>query len=171
MRHFLHKHRELFVYFIAGVLTTIVYYMVRFTTHIFTDYSVACAATAQVVSIIFAFYINKYWVFRSKERRFKKVIVEMLKFALGRGAMFVFDLLMSFVFIELYGEEIINALQLQRLDYESAVFSIFDSFIGTSKLFYEFCIAIITSIIIVIVNYIFSKWIIFKKNNENEKGY
>ena len=93
MRKYLTKYREIIVYIIAGVLTTIVYYITRFATHIFSDNSVFCACVAQVVSILFAFFINKYWVFRSKDKSFKTMLIMAIATsidALAVGVTFAF---------------------------------------------------------------------------------
>lgn len=168
MRKYLIKYREIIVYIIAGVLTTVVYYITRFATHIFSDNSVFCALVAQIVSITFAFFINKYWVFQSKEKRFKAVLIEMIKFAFGRSAMFVFDLLMSFIFIELNKDFFIGLLHLESLGYDNPVCRLFSGFIGTPERLYEFCVTTVTQIIIVIVNYLFSKFFVFKKSRKEE---
>ena len=168
MRKYLTKYREIIVYIIAGVLTTIVYYITRFATHIFSDNSVFCACVAQVVSIIFAFFINKYWVFRSKYKSFKTMLIEMVKFAFGRSAMFVFDLLMAFIFIELNKDFFISLMHLESLNYDNFFFRLFGTFIGTPSLLYEFCVTTVTQIIIVIVNYLFSKFFVFKKSRKDQ---
>lgn len=168
MKKNLNKYREIIVYIIAGVLTTVVYYITRFATHFLSDNSVFCAGVAQVVSITFAFFINKYWVFRSKDKHFKTVLIEMIKFAFGRSAMFVFDLLMSFIFIELNKDFFISLIHLESLNYDSSLFRLFGAFIGSPSLLYEFCITTVTQIIIVIVNYLFSKFFVFKASRKEQ---
>lgn len=163
MRKYITKYREIVVYIISGMLTTIIYYITRFVMHTFSDNSVICACVAQVVSIVFAFIINKYWVFRSRDKRIKIVLIEMIKFAFGRSAMFVFDLIMSYIFIELNKEYFIDFMNINCIDYSNPFFMIFGVFAGSPSLLYEFCVTTLTQIIIVIVNYLFSKFFVFKK--------
>lgn len=158
------KYREVIVYIIAGVLTTIVYYITRFTSHIFWDNSVLCAAIAQVISITFAFWINKFWVFKKMNCNWRTLLSEISKFYSGRVIMLIFDLLMSFIFIEQFSSLFIQKLHLEELNYEFVLFRVLHTFIGSPKLLYEFVITTCVQVITIVVNYVVSKFLVFTKD-------
>ncbi|WP_369295237.1 GtrA family protein [Acutalibacter sp.] len=127
------KYRELILYVVFGVLTTLVnwvsYWLLADLLHV--DY-MAATFIAQVLSILFAYVTNRRWVFESKVRGVKGVALEMAKFFGARGASLVLDLAAMYL-----------GVTLLRID---------------DKL-----MKLISNGIIIAANYVFSKLFVFKK--------
>jgi putative flippase GtrA len=80
--------KELAAYLIAGILTTIVNFIVYYTMlFIGIDYKISNTA-AFIISVIFAFIINKKYVFLSDKSYFN----EFIKFSLGRLFTYALDI-------------------------------------------------------------------------------
>lgn len=145
------KYRELITYVIAGGLTTLVNWVVYIllVKIIGTDFKAnesvvigIYTAIAWVVSVIFAYVINKLWVFESKSLKPSVVAKEFVSFVGSRaftGAM------------EIFGIPFLIELGLNQ-----AIFNIEGAL---SKL--------IVSIIVIILNYVFSKLIVFKNSDKS----
>jgi len=86
--------REIVTYIICGVLTTIVglsssigfYYLLSLSSNAFiSNYSATISsAIAAGLAILFAFTVNKHFVFLSKDWSFRKSSKEFLQFVSGR---------------------------------------------------------------------------------------
>ena len=101
---------EVFRYLFTGVLTTIV----NFITFIICtaraigyDYKMA-TTIAWIISVAFAFFMNKWYVFDSKSVNQYKAMKEFFSFFLYRIFSLLLDLLAMFVLIEVFS--ISNAL-------------------------------------------------------------
>ncbi|MCC5894722.1 MAG: GtrA family protein [Alkalibacterium sp.] len=121
----------------VGVLTTIVNFAVFFffDTVIGISYLVANALSI-VVAILFAFYMNKKFVFKSKSADFKGLLQEFALFAGFRLSSGLYDMLSMWVLV-----------------------SFFHLNTNVSK--------ILTEVVVVLLNYAFSKFIVFRKRNPN----
>ena len=83
------KYEEIINYVIVGAMTTFVsiisYYIFRFL--IFTSntqlHVQICTVISWILAVLFAFFTNKKYVFKSKEKG-KNSIIEMFKFYLSR---------------------------------------------------------------------------------------
>jgi putative flippase GtrA len=95
-------------------------------------------AIAWVAGVVFAFVINKLWVFESKSKQAKTVIKEFVSFVVSRALTGV---------LEIFAPE-----WLIKLGLNQTIFGIKGML---AKL--------LVSIIVVILNYVFSKLIVFKK--------
>lgn len=159
------KYKEIIMYIIFGVLTTLVNWVVytvlikifggaaesqeilfnlfgrNITMKVF--YIFIANFVAWVAGVVFAFVTNKIWVFESKSWRFGLVMKELWLFILAR--------LITGV-LEWFGVPLLWAIGMDQ-----NLFGI-DGFLAK----------IIVSIIVVILNYVFSKLIIFKKKNKSE---
>jgi len=90
--------KELAAYFIAGVLTTLVNFIVYYAMLFMgIDYKISNTA-AFIISVIFAFIVNKKYVFLSD----KSYIKEFIKFSLGRVFTYVLDIGTMIVLIEVF---------------------------------------------------------------------
>ena len=90
--------KELAAYFIAGVLTTLVNFIVYYAMLFMgIDYKISNTA-AFIISVIFAFIVNKKYVFLSD----KSYIEEFIKFSLGRVFTYVLDIGTMIVLIEVF---------------------------------------------------------------------
>ena len=160
------KYKEIILYVIFGVLTTLVNWVVYALTEplfkamfhgdevMFNLFGMAITYTtfaiflanfiAWVAGVVFAFVTNKIWVFESKSWRFGLVMKELWLFVLAR--------LITGV-LEWFGVPLLVAIGLNQ-----PLFGI-DGFLAK----------IIVSVIVIILNYVFSKLIIFKKKDESPK--
>ena len=159
------KYKEIIMYIIFGVLTTLVNWVVytvlikifggatesqeilfnlfgrSITMKVF--YIFIANFVAWVAGVVFAFVTNKIWVFESKSWRFGLVMKELWLFILAR--------LITGV-LEWFGVPLLWAIGMDQ-----DLFGI-DGFLAK----------IVVSIIVVILNYVFSKLIIFKKKDKSE---
>jgi putative flippase GtrA len=119
--------KELATYIIAGVLTTIVNFIVYYAMlFIGIDYKISNTA-AFIVSVIFAFIINKKYVFLSEKSYFK----EFIKFSVGRLFTYALDIGAMIILIEMFSVS-------------------------------EYMAKLWTNILVIIANYIISKFWTFK---------
>ena len=128
------KYKEIINYLVFGVLSTIV----NFTSYylfarIFKIEEVTSSGLSWICAVLFAYITNKIFVFESKTNGVKELLVELFKFILAR------------IISGTLGDIGLFALMVK-------VLKINDMF---SK--------IVTQFIVVVLNYIFSKLIIFKK--------
>lgn len=136
IRELLEKYRELISYTFWGVMTTLVNYVVYFicTKGIKIDYLIA-NVIAWFVAVVFAFWVNKVYVFRSFGKDIKTMVREFGTFVSARILSGVLETGMLALFVE-------------TLHFNDSV------------------IKIVASVLVVIINYILSKLIIFKKQEE-----
>ena len=89
---------ELIAYFVVGVLTTIVNFIVYYALiYIGLDYKIS-NTIAFIVSVIFAFITNKKYVFLSDKSYFQ----EFIKFSFGRLFTYVLDIGTLIILIEMF---------------------------------------------------------------------
>ena len=133
MNQLLRKYKQPILYLFFGVCTTAVnivtYYI---SAHILSLSVILSTCLAWVISVIFAYLTNKWWVFESKSLRLKAVVQEFLSFTGCRLFTGACDLLIMFIFVDC---------------------------LGVNDLF----VKIASNVLVVILNYIFSKLIIFNK--------
>jgi putative flippase GtrA len=85
------KYREIITYVIAGGLTTLVNYAVYTLLTMLTPLGNSTTgltvsnAVAWVAGVVFAFAINKLWVFESKSKEVKTVLKEFVSFVISRA--------------------------------------------------------------------------------------
>ncbi len=141
------KHSEVILYIIFGVLTTVVNFVVfwLFSRLFGEKIYLVNNALAWVIAVAFAYVTNKLFVFESRSWNAKIVAREVVEFLGAR----LFSLAVEegglWIFVSLLGFDKIS------LDIASAVIS------G------QIIAKVILAVIVVILNYIFSKFIIFKK--------
>lgn len=151
MKKLWNKYHEIIMYLIFGVATTVVswatYALFTFLipTFSFLGITVENTTTSNVLSwicaVIFAFITNKVWVFNSKSWKPSVAFKELWMFVLSRLATGV---------VEWVGLPILIAIGVDQ-----TIFGV-DGMIAK----------IIVSIIVVILNYVFSKLFIFKRKKE-----
>lgn len=140
-------NRETILYLVFGVLTTVVNYVVfAILIHIFGDEAALIVNVAAfVAAVIFAFITNKLFVFESKSWAGSVLKKEIPSFITAR--------LFAFAIEELGLMFSMNVLHVEKYQ----LFGIGGVLIAK----------IILSVVVVIVNYVFSKFFIFKKPEEN----
>ena len=128
------KYKEILMYLIFGVLTTVVnivsYFLLARILHIDT---VASTVIALILSILFEYITNKIFVFESKTNTAKELLKEIISFFGCRAFTGILDVAFMYITVEVFN---LN----------------------------DMIMKIISNIVVIIVNYIFSKLIIFKKD-------
>lgn len=134
------KYKSIIAYLFWGVVTTIVNIGVFqwLSSGIHWNYEVA-TVIAWFVSVLVAYLTNKVWVFGSHYTTFRAFIVEFIKFYFYRALTLLIDIVFMYVGVTLLG---------------------FDSAIQ------QLVVKILDNVVVVIANYIFSKWLIFKSNDK-----
>lgn len=136
---------EAFKYLVFGVLTTLVYYIFMYgSLAILKNVSGKAAiseAIGQIVSIIFAFYTNKKWVF---EHESNHVFLDFLNFAAGRVIFMVLAIVLKWWFGDVHPSILMNLFHLS-FDKTMLVFSLF------------------IQILNILLNYFYSKFLVFRK--------
>ncbi len=141
------KLKELFLYGVFGVLTTILNIALYRILSGIMNHLIA-NAIAWVICVLFAFVTNKVFVFESKSFETKLVLKELAAFTAARLATGVFDELFMFVAVDL--------LKCGQMNLEAFGLTINGATIAK----------IISNIIVIIFNYIFSKLFIFAKKDK-----
>lgn len=139
------KYKELITYVIFGVLTTLVSWVTYALVVKISPSSInniiwvtISSAISWVAGVLFAFITNKLWVFESKSFAPKTVAKELVSFVAARGITGAFEVFVPSLLIKIGIDQTIFGI-------EGAV----------AKL--------IVSVVVVILNYVFSKLIVFKK--------
>lgn len=126
------KHKDILLYLIFGVLTTLVNYGVYLPLYHFAGLSAALSnALAWVAAVIFAFLTNKPMVFQSHDWHLKTLLPELGKFL---------------------GCRVFSGLA------ETAILFVAVDLLRGSGTVWK----LITSVLVVIVNYVASKLFVFK---------
>ncbi len=147
------KYREFIVYIIFGILTTVVSWGSYASFVNLCGLSVALSNfLSWICGVIFAFLTNKVFVFESKSWKVSLLIKEIIGFVTAR--------LLTGV-IEWFGVPL-----LAKASFDSIFYRIAESLSIGVKIVYTDGIysKILVSVIVVLLNYIFSKLIIFKKD-------
>ena len=130
------KYKEIIMYGIMGVLTTIVNIIVfAICEKIIGINALVSNVIAWIVSVIFAYITNKLFVFESKSFKKEILIKEIISFTSAR----IFSLLL---------EEVIIYVMIDIMNINSLIVKVF------------------SNIVVIVVNYIFSKLVIFKKKDK-----
>lgn len=129
----LKKYRELILYLVFGVLTTVVnivtYYLCK---QVGIEYQIG-NIIAWIFSVLFAFITNKIYVFESNKTDSKTLIKEISSFFSFRLLSLAMDMGCMYILVEVVAID-------------------------------DMIAKIISNIIVIVANYIFSKLFIFKKN-------
>lgn len=139
------KYREQITYLIFGVVTTLVNYIVYYFLTRWNMATGLANGIAWVVSVMVAYFTNRRWVFESKSTG-KAMVREILSFAACRIGTFVLDEILVIVGVDWLGPRIIPAKH-QRL-WELGVVKVF------------------SNVLVIVLNYVFSKIFIFKKSDK-----
>ena len=125
--------REVFTYIIAGILTTVVNLAASYLFHdIFRWNENLVTILAWIVAVAFAYIINNSWVFRSKYTGVKDEILKIVKFTAGRIFTYFVEAIPIYILIT-------------RMGYDE----------------YYWVIKFILIVIVTILNYFFSKFLVF----------
>ena len=126
------KYKEIINYLIAGVLTTIISILsYELFKNIFHIHYLISNVLSWIVAVIFAYYINRIFVFNSKTKS-KEKLKEFINFIACRIATLVIETLVMYLMVDII-----------KLNSDIA--------------------KIIAQFITIVLNYIFSKFLTFKK--------
>lgn len=131
IRALLRRHREIISYVFWGVMTTAVNYLsYTLLTELLHVHYLAGTVIAWTISVLFAYFVNKLFVFRSKDWGWK-ALRELWQMVASR----LFSLGLEMVIMWFF----VDTLHCNHL-----------------------VIKLMANVVVVIVNYVLSKWIIFK---------
>ena len=134
IRPLLHKYRELISYVFWGAATTVVNYVTYFLlTGVFQIYYLTSNIIAWAVSVLFAYFVNKLFVFQSKTWVWRVALRELWQ---------------------------MTASRLLTLGLETGILWISVDMLHQNDTITK----LVASVVVVVTNYVLSKFIIFKKN-------
>ncbi len=134
-------NREVIFYIIFGVLTTLVNIITSYVLKAFLHVEANIASTIGIIlSILFAYFTNRKWVFNSEADTIRKKLIEFFKFILGRAFTMI---------IEIVGVFLLND-----------VLHAFYNFGDNIGFLIDKCII---TVIVIILNFFISKFFAFKK--------
>lgn len=133
IRAALRRHRELVSYVFWGGMTTVVNYVTYFLLrNAFQVPLIASNVIAWAVSVLFAYFVNKLFVFQSRDWSWRVALRELWQMVAAR----VFSLGLETGILWLFVEKL---------------------------LFHEAAVKLIANVVVIVVNYVLSKFVIFKK--------
>ena len=134
-------NNELLAYLFFGIATTLVSILSRLVIYQLAHRELLATALANIIGILFAFITNDRIVFKQARQNWPRRLV---KFSLARLSTFLLDLLFTFLFVTRV-PHIIGQFVNGNLDKVNAIETV------------------LAQLLIIILNYIFSKVFIFKK--------
>lgn len=132
---------EILSYLFFGVATTIVSIFVRIVIFYLTQQELVATALGNIAGILFAFFTNDTFVFKQQRKNWFK---RLIKFTTARFITFLLDLLLTFIFVTSF-PHIIGQFVADNLNTINTIETIF------------------AQVTIIVLNYIFSKVFVFKK--------
>lgn len=152
MKNLFIKYKELISYVFFGALTTVVSVgsFKIFDSFLGERYYLLTNVISWIIAVVFAFFTNKMWVFASKTWKAKTVVKEAFSFAAAR--------LFSLGVEELGLWLLVSVIGMKTIRFTAFGFNINGNFIAK----------IIMQFVVVVLNYVFSKFVVFrKKKKEN----
>lgn len=135
-------NEQIVLYIIFGLLTTAVNIVISYILKAFLHLDPNLASTIGIIcSILFAYFTNRKWVFKSDAHRAKEKWLEFFKFILGRAFTMV---------VEIVGVFLLNDI----------IHSFYNTFSDNTAFLINKCII---TIIVIILNFFISKFFAFKK--------
>lgn len=134
-------NNEILAYLFFGLATTLVSILSRLVIYQLSHQELLATALANVIGILFAFITNDRIVFKQSRQNWPRRLV---KFSIARLSTFLLDFLLTFLFVSQF-PHIIGQFVNENLDKINAIETV------------------LAQLLIIILNYIFSKVFIFKK--------
>ena len=134
---------EILSYLFFGGATTLISILSRLLIYHISHQEILATALANIIGILFAFITNDTIVFKQKRRNWP---TRLAKFFLARLSTLGFDVLLTYIFVTSY-PDIIGQFVNDQLDQVNAIETL------------------IAQVLIIILNYIFSKVYVFYKWN------
>jgi putative flippase GtrA len=138
IKEFFVKYKEIILYLVFGVLTTAVSIGTFALTELVGIHELVGNIISWVVSVTFAFFTNRIWVFDAKTDSTKSFFVQFVLFYLSRIATFLVEELIIFVCVTLLH-------------------------------FNPMVIKIIAQVIVIVLNFVVSKLVVFRKKKTAEE--
>ena len=132
-------NREIVLYLLFGVLTTVVDWAVSFALYHTPLNTHLANVIAWAAAVLFAYQTNRVWVFESKRVGVVPVLRELGSFAGGRVATLVMQ---ELVFLALH-----DMLHIS-----------------------EYVVKVIAAMLVVVGNYVISKWVVFRKDEDESSA-
>ncbi|MET3557518.1 putative flippase GtrA [Streptococcus rupicaprae] len=137
---------EVFAYLFFGVLATLVYTIFRTMLFTVSRQATLSAVLANAIAIVFSFFTNDRFVFRQEKYGRSQRFV---KFVGARLFTLLLDLVLAYLLVEKY-PHIIGQFVNHQLDLVNLIETL------------------IAQVLIVLLNYIISKWFVFKGPTESQ---
>lgn len=152
------KYREIIIYLIVGVLTTIVSWGACFVAKLFLDptqelQNFIINTIGWVAGVVFAYPLNRKWVFKSNN---DKIVKEFMGFASSRLSTWILDILIMWFFVNICP---LNNLIIKVCNWLNISLATAD----IDSVNYWVVKICISAVLVTILNYVFSKLLIFKK--------
>ncbi len=136
---FIKKNKKIILYVFAGVLTTIVDFVSYcIFARVVGIGVVPSTIIAWALSVLFAFFVNKLFVFESKSFEFGFFVKELFSFVLARTLTGLLDVGIMYLFVDV-------------LEFNDMVMKI------------------LSTIVVMILNYVISELIVFRKKREKNE--
>ncbi len=168
LKNFYLKHKEIILYLIFGVITTVVSLLACYLTLkigvIFlhdengepTELLDILGSTTQwIVGVLVAFFTNKLWVFKNAEHGRRATVHQLLVFSGSRVGTYVLEVVINLGVIAAF-----DALGYKPFELNLIIFTI----AITSRVWAK----VVSSVLVVITNYIISKLLVFKNKNDKK---
>ncbi|COE50239.1 GtrA family protein [Streptococcus pneumoniae] len=134
---------EILSYLFFGGATTLISILSRLAIYHISHQEILATAVANIIGILFAFITNDTLVFKQERKNWA---IRLAKFFLARLSTLGLDVLLTYIFVTSY-PNIIGQFVEQNIDRVNTVETI------------------LAQILIIVLNYIFSKIYIFKRSN------
>ena len=138
---------EILSYLFFGGATTLVSILSRLVIYHISHQEILATALANIIGILFAFITNDTFVFKQERKNWP---MRLVKFFLARLSTLGLDLLLTYIFVTTF-PDVIGQFVEYNIDRVNMIETI------------------LAQILIIILNYIFSKIYIFKKGNSSLK--
>lgn len=129
-------------YLIFGVLATAVYAFVKWLTWQAWHSGWGSETAAQASSIIFAFFTNKLFVFKHES---SNLLRDFINFTSGRIVLLLLSIFINWWFIDQHPDILMNLFGLSKNNMVAAL-------------------NLVVQVLIVVINYLYSKFFVFKKD-------
>jgi putative flippase GtrA len=131
------KYKEIIVFGFFGGLTTLVNIAVYAAARGAGLAIAISVSAAWVISVSFAFFTNRKWVFKSRAKGIQNVLLEGVRFFSVRAGTYFLDIGIMWLFVD-------------YLKYDGRL--------------QELAIKLASNILVIIANYILSRFVVFKKS-------
>lgn len=161
------KFKEIILYVIFGVLTTVVNFIVFGIFNKFMD-ALLANVIAWIFAVTFAYLTNKLFVFESRSWKKDVVVKEAVSFTGARlfslgveeaGLIIMIKWLKLAPSLGVFAAKCLDLTQKVGIALPAKLYSALDG---------EMVVKIILAVVVVILNYIFSKLVIFKKKEDDK---